>query len=70
MTCPKCGLVQSKVLNSRFTANDTRKQRNRECSCGHRFVTIELMRDDLRALESTKYKEFYDYMMKAMSEKE
>lgn len=42
MKCPFCGYVESKVIDSRPTDEDTSIRRRRECiSCGQRFTTYE-----------------------------
>ena len=42
MQCPYCGLIDSKVVDSRSSENDTSVRRRRECNaCGRRFTTFE-----------------------------
>lgn len=42
MRCPFCGNIDSKVLDSRPTEEDTSIRRRRECiACGQRFTTYE-----------------------------
>lgn len=42
MRCPKCGCVESKVIDSRPSDNADTIRRRRECiSCGFRFTTYE-----------------------------
>lgn len=42
MKCPYCGLVESKVIDSRPTEESTAIRRRRECmDCGRRFTTYE-----------------------------
>lgn len=44
MKCPFCGNTDSKVLDSRPTADESRIRRRRECSgCGKRFTTYEVI---------------------------
>lgn len=44
MKCPFCGYVESKVIDSRPTDEDTRIRRRRECiQCGKRFTTYEII---------------------------
>ncbi len=42
MKCPKCGKIESKVIDSRAVREDTAIRRRRECSeCNYRFTTYE-----------------------------
>src|SRR5580698_9111989 len=42
MHCPFCGHVETKVTDSRLTADGGQIRRRREClSCGERFTTFE-----------------------------
>lgn len=42
MRCPKCGLQDDKVIDSRASREGATIRRRRECSgCGHRFTTYE-----------------------------
>jgi len=42
MKCPKCGVDDDKVLDSRSARDGAAIRRRRECaSCGHRFTTYE-----------------------------
>lgn len=44
MKCPYCGRIDSKVIDSRPTDEDTRIRRRREClECGRRFTTYEIV---------------------------
>ena len=44
MKCPFCGFEESKVIDSRPTAEGQRIRRRREClSCGKRFTTYEII---------------------------
>ena len=43
MVCPKCGINdQQKIINTRRRVEDY-IWRRRECVCGYRFTTIEIM---------------------------
>lgn len=42
MRCPKCGLQDDKVIDSRASREGATIRRRRECTgCGHRFTTYE-----------------------------
>ena len=42
MRCPKCGSLESRVVDSRLGRGDRSIRRRRECStCSHRFTTLE-----------------------------
>ena len=42
MQCPYCGVIDSKVVDSRSSENDTSVRRRRECNaCERRFTTFE-----------------------------
>ncbi|MCH4053958.1 MAG: transcriptional regulator NrdR [Atopobiaceae bacterium] len=42
MRCPRCGCVESKVIDSRASENYETIRRRRECeNCGYRFTTYE-----------------------------
>ena len=42
MKCPHCGYIESKVIDSRPTDDNTAIRRRREClSCAQRFTTYE-----------------------------
>lgn len=44
MKCPYCGRIDSKVIDSRPTDEDSRIRRRREClECGRRFTTYEVV---------------------------
>lgn len=44
MKCPYCGHIESKVIDSRPTDEDSRIRRRREClSCAKRFTTYEMI---------------------------
>ncbi len=42
--CPACGGHAARVKNSRVEA--TYRRRHRECACGHRYVTVEIVETD------------------------
>ena len=61
MRCPKCGLVDDKVIESRMSGDGVSIRRRRECaSCGMRFTTYEtVFRETLRVKKrSGQYEEF------------
>ena len=42
MKCPKCGVDEDRVLDSRSARDGAAIRRRRECTkCGHRFTTYE-----------------------------
>ena len=42
MRCPKCGSLESRVVDSRLGRGDRSIRRRRECgTCSHRFTTLE-----------------------------
>ena len=44
MKCPVCGFPESKVVDSRPTADGSSIRRRRECeACGRRFTTFEVL---------------------------
>jgi transcriptional repressor NrdR len=46
MRCPRCGCVESKVIDSRASENYETIRRRRECeSCGYRFTTYERLEE-------------------------
>jgi transcriptional repressor NrdR len=46
MRCPRCGCVESKVIDSRASENFETIRRRRECeSCGYRFTTYERLEE-------------------------
>lgn len=47
--CPKCNEWDSRVIDCNGR-DDGRSRRRRECACGHRFTTTELLADDLDAM--------------------
>ena len=53
MKCPKCGVDDDRVLDSRSAREGAAIRRRRECaSCGHRFTTYEEVdRDELLVIK-------------------
>ncbi len=53
MKCPKCGVDDDRVLDSRSARDGAAIRRRRECaSCGHRFTTYEEVdRDELLVIK-------------------
>ncbi len=49
MRCPKCAVIEDKVIDSRIARDGNNTRRRREClECGYRFTTTEtLVRDSL-----------------------
>ena len=48
MRCPECDSNNDTVIDSRPSEQGQRIRRRRECgTCGHRFTTMELNRDEL-----------------------
>ena len=48
MRCPECDSNNDTVIDSRSSGRGRRIRRRRECgTCGHRFTTMELNRDEL-----------------------
>ena len=43
MECPKCFAQKTTVKDSRPTPTEGRVKRKRQCSCGHRFSTLEIL---------------------------
>ena len=62
MLCPSCGFVESKVIDSRPSDDNTSIRRRREClECGHRFTTYErLMDNPMLIIKSDGSSEAYD----------
>lgn len=53
MKCPKCGIDDDKVLDSRSAREGAAIRRRREClKCGHRYTTYEeINRDELQVIK-------------------
>ena len=53
MKCPKCGVDDDRVLDSRSARDGAAIRRRRECAgCGHRFTTYEEVdRDELLVIK-------------------
>lgn len=62
MKCPKCGVDDDKVLDSRSAREGAAIRRRRECAaCGHRFTTYEeLDRDGTMVVKSDGSREPFD----------
>ena len=45
MKCPKCGMDNSKIIDSRISSDGgSRRRRRHEClTCTHRFTTVEII---------------------------
>ena len=41
MICPKCGCIETEVVESRMRPNNTRHRRHECAHCKHRFSTVE-----------------------------
>jgi transcriptional repressor NrdR len=54
MKCPKCGVLDDKVVDSRLSREGTNIRRRREClGCGFRFTTYEAIESqDVRVIKS------------------
>ena len=62
MKCPFCGFVESKVIDSRPTDEETRIRRRRECiQCGKRFTTYEVIESlPIVVVKKDKSREVFD----------
>jgi transcriptional repressor NrdR len=62
MRCPKCGLREDKVVDSRQSRDSSSIRRRREClRCGYRFTTYEeIERSDLRVIKRDRTHEPFD----------
>ena len=62
MKCPKCGVDDDKVLDSRAARDGAAIRRRRECAaCGHRFTTYEeLDRDEVQVIKSDGSRQPFD----------
>lgn len=62
MRCPKCGIDDDKVLDSRSAREGAAIRRRREClKCGHRFTTYEeLDRDEVLVVKRDGRREPFD----------
>ncbi len=62
MKCPKCGLEEDKVLESRSTEDNEAVRRRREClSCGTRFTSYERIEEShLMVIKKDNRRESYD----------
>ena len=51
MRCPHCGSPSSSVVDCRKSHHGSRQRRRRECKCGERYTTREVLDSDVVALE-------------------
>lgn len=62
MKCPKCGVNNDKVIDSRSIKDDSGVRRRREClSCGYRFTTTEgVVPEELKVVKRNGDREEFD----------
>ena len=62
MKCPKCGVDEDRVLDSRSAREGAAIRRRRECmKCGHRFTTYEeIDRDEVLVVKKDGRRETFD----------
>ena len=62
MKCPKCGVDEDRVLDSRSARDGAAIRRRRECmKCGHRFTTYEeIDRDEVLVVKKDGRRETFD----------
>lgn len=62
MKCPKCGVDDDKVLDSRSAREGAAIRRRREClKCGYRFTTYEeIDRDEVLVIKKDGRREIFD----------
>ena len=62
MKCPKCGVDEDRVLDSRSARDGAAIRRRRECAkCGHRFTTYEeIDRDEVLVVKKDGRREAFD----------
>lgn len=62
MRCPKCGVDDDKVLDSRSARDGAAIRRRRECiKCGHRFTTYEeIDRDEVLVIKRDGSRQAFD----------
>ena len=62
MRCPKCGIDEDKVLDSRSARDGAAIRRRRECmKCGHRFTTYEeIDRDEVLVIKRDGSRQVFD----------
>ena len=54
MRCPKCGELDTRVIDSRMQEATNATKRRRECrSCGYRFTTFERCEDLIEVVKAT-----------------
>ena len=61
MRCPKCGLDNDRVVDSRSVNDGAGVRRRREClNCNHRFSTFEgVIPEEIRVIKRTGEREDY-----------
>lgn len=69
MRCPKCGLDDDKVLDSRAAREGAAIRRRREClKCGHRYTTYEeINRDELQVIKRDGTRQTFDRLKLEMA---
>ncbi|MCQ2378301.1 MAG: ATP cone domain-containing protein [Victivallaceae bacterium] len=62
MRCPKCGVNNDKVIDSRGISDDSGVRRRREClNCSYRFTTVEeIVPEELHVVKRSGEREEYD----------
>ncbi|MGC6423510.1 MAG: transcriptional regulator NrdR [Lentimonas sp.] len=62
MRCPKCGSLETKVLDTRTGKNETSIRRRREClECEYRFTTLEeVLHADMQVVKRDGRREDFD----------
>ncbi len=62
MKCPKCGVNNDKVIDSRSIKDDSGVRRRREClNCGYRFTTTEgVVPEELKVVKRNGDREEFD----------
>ena len=62
MKCPKCGCIESKVLDSRPSQDFLSIRRRRECTeCRYRFTTYEIIENDpLTVVKKDNTRQMFD----------
>jgi len=62
MKCPKCGSMETKVIDSRVVDDGQTIRRRRECEfCGNRFTTFERLGfTELMVVKKDKKRELYN----------
>lgn len=61
MRCPKCGVDDTRVIDSRMQEKTNAIKRRRECrACGHRFTTFERCEDPIEVIKSDGARQPFD----------